>query len=123
MAHKILIIDDEAAVRFTIEHVLTDAGFEIRTAGDGKEGMRMVGGFHPDLVITDMIMPEKEGMETIMELRAKHPATKIIAITGGGRTGNADLLEMAKMLGADGTLAKPFETDELTEMVRQSLAH
>ncbi|MCH8237326.1 MAG: response regulator [Proteobacteria bacterium] len=75
-----------------------------------------------DLVITDIIMPEKEGVETIVELKQLHPSLKIIAISGGGRTRNMDFLKLAKQFGADSILAKPFSEDELMEHVNACLS-
>ena len=75
-----------------------------------------------DLIITDIIMPEKEGVETIIELKKLHPSPKNIAISGGGRTRNLDFLKLAEEFGADSVLAKPFSEDELMEHVNACLA-
>jgi len=77
---------------------------------------------HPDAVITDLIMPEQEGIDTIIQIRSERPAIKIIAISGGGRIRNIDFLEMAQSLGANEVLAKPFEADELlSSLIRLGL--
>ena len=83
------------------------------TASDGKRGMTVLRDEHPDVVITDIIMPEQEGIDTIIQIRRERPGIKIIAISGGGRIRNIDFLEMAQSLGADEVIAKPFEADEL----------
>jgi CheY-like chemotaxis protein len=110
---KILVIDDDHLVRYTLSKILSSSGYEVVTASDGKRGMAVLRAEHPDGVITDIIMPEQEGIDTIIQIRRERPAIKIIAISGGGRIRNIDFLEMAQSLGADGVLAKPFEADEL----------
>jgi CheY-like chemotaxis protein len=110
---KILVIDDDHLVRYTLSKILSSNGYEVVTASDGRRGMAVLRAEHPDGVITDIIMPEQEGIDTIIQIRRERPAIKIIAISGGGRIRNIDLLEMAQSLGADGVLAKPFESDEL----------
>lgn len=115
---RILVIDDDERFRSMLVQMLTRAGYEVAGAGNGKEGLRLQQEAPAGLVITDLIMPEKEGMETIMELRRSFPATRIIAISGGGRTGAQDFLPVAQKLGATRTLAKPFSREELLEAVR-----
>jgi CheY-like chemotaxis protein len=110
---KILVIDDDHLVRYTLSKILSSNGYEVVTASDGKRGMAVLRAEHPDVVITDIIMPEQEGIDTIIQIRRERPAIKIIAISGGGRIRNIDFLEMAQSLGANGVLAKPFEADEL----------
>jgi DNA-binding response OmpR family regulator len=75
----------------------------------------------PDLVITDIIMPEKEGIQTITEIRREQPDAKIIAVSGGGRVGNTDFLKIARSLGADDAVAKPVDPDDFTARVRRFL--
>ena len=110
---KILVIDDDHLVRYALSKILLGAGYEVVTASDGKRGMAVLRAEHPDVVITDIIMPEQEGIDTIIQIRRERPAAKIIAISGGGRIRNIDFLEMAQSLGACEVLAKPFEADEL----------
>jgi DNA-binding response OmpR family regulator len=117
----ILVIDDDPAVRATVSRVLQSAGFQVRVAVDGAEGLNAFRRQQPALVITDIIMPEKEGMATIMDMRALTPSLPILAISGGGRAGNVDFLAMAKRLGATEILGKPFEADALVARVRQML--
>src|ERR1700730_8470490 len=110
---KILVIDDDHLVRYALSKILLSAGYEVVTASDGRRGMVVLRAEHPDVVITDIIMPEQEGIDTIIQIRRERPGVKIIAISGGGRIRNIDFLEMAQSLGADEVLAKPFEAEEL----------
>jgi DNA-binding response OmpR family regulator len=110
---KILVIDDDHLVRYTVSKILSSYGYEVVTAADGKRGMIVLRDEHPDAVITDIIMPEQEGIDTIIQIRRERPGIKIIAISGGGRIRNIDFLEMAQSLGADEVIAKPFGADEL----------
>jgi CheY-like chemotaxis protein len=114
---RILIIDDNSAVRDTMARILQLAGYQTITAGDGNEGLIRMRKENPDLIITDIIMPEKEGIETIREILSEQPAARIIAVSGGGRHANMDFLEAAKKLGAMEILEKPFEPDELVKRV------
>jgi CheY-like chemotaxis protein len=119
---KILVIDDDAIVRQTLTTVLEDGGYEVFMADDGLRGMTAFRSGRPDLVITDIIMPEQEGLQTITEIRRERPDAKIIAISGGGRIANTDFLKMAKALGAMAAIPKPFDPDELVSVVRACLA-
>jgi CheY-like chemotaxis protein len=104
---KVLVIDDNEMVRTTISRILTRNGFEIVIAEDGAQGLTMFRRERPDVVITDLIMPEKEGIETMREIRQEHADAKIIAISGGGRIGDTDLLTLVKKLGATAVIPKP----------------
>ena len=110
---KILVIDDDHLVRYALSKILLGAGYAVVTASDGRRGMAVLRAEHPDVVITDIIMPEQEGIDTIIQIRRERPAIKIIAISGGGRIRNVDFLEMAHSLGASEVIAKPFEANEL----------
>ena len=110
---KILVIDDDHLVRYALSRILLSNGYEVVTASDGRRGMAVLRTEHPDVVITDIIMPEQEGIDTIIQIRRERPAIKIIAISGGGRIRNVDFLEMAHSLGASEVIAKPFEANEL----------
>ncbi len=118
---KILVIDDDAVVRETIIQILEDYGYEVVSAEDGSRGVKLFRSERPDLVITDIIMPEKEGIQTIMEIRAECPTAKIIAVSGGGRIGNTDFLKIAQKLGATDIIAKPFDPDEFLSRISQCL--
>lgn len=114
---RILVIDDEAPVRDMIRQTLERAGYEVMEAGDGKRGMVQVRTQPIDLVITDILMPEQEGIETIRLLRKEFPQVKIIAISGGGKKGKLDVLPVAQTFGAHSTLSKPFERKDLLAAV------
>jgi len=119
---KILIIDDDNQFRRLCRIILENAGYtDIVEAENGHIGMKLIRNDHFDLVITDIIMPDKEGIETIMETRKDFPAIKIIAMSGGGKVGPDNYLVMAGHLGAGRTLAKPFQQSELVNAVRELL--
>jgi DNA-binding response OmpR family regulator len=119
---KILLIDDDAEIRLTLRLVLERAGYQVTVAPDGKEGLRRYHEEKVDLVITDIFMPEKEGLETIMEIRRESPATPIIAISGGWRIGSDEVLRIAERLGAIRTLSKPFSMEDLTSAMGELLS-
>jgi two-component system, chemotaxis family, chemotaxis protein CheY len=119
---KILVIEDDAIARITIVQLLEEAGHQLLWAVNGLQGMAVFRGWQPDLVITDIIMPEQEGIQTIAEMRAAKPDAKIIAISGGGRIGNTDFLQIARQLGAMDVVPKPFDPDFLLAIVEACLA-
>lgn len=118
---KILIIDDDIAVRETISQLLEDDGHVVFVAEDGRRGLKAFRSEQPDLVVTDIIMPEKEGIQTIIEIRTERPDAKIIAISGGGRIGNTDFLKIARQIGAREIMTKPFEPDDFLACVTRCL--
>lgn len=118
---RVLIIDDDGMVRATLRMVLEDAGYEVQEAENGRRGVELFRRSPPDVVITDIIMPEQEGIETIIELRKQSPSLPIIAISGGVHTGTLDVLAFARRLGADEILAKPFGPGEMVEAVERIL--
>ena len=118
---KVLVIDDDSLVRDTIVRILERQGYQVLVASDGVRGLRMFRSEQPDLVITDVIMPEKDGIETIREIRGDCPDAKIIAISGGGRIGNVDFLKIAEKLGASEIIAKPFDPSVLVNVVSRCL--
>lgn len=118
---RILVVDDEDSLRRLLKAVLERAGHEVTTASDGVEAVRLVDAGPFDLVVTDLIMPEMEGIATIQQLRRLAPDMKIIAMSGGGRGSAGDYLDMAKQLGASMTLMKPFTPEGLVEAVAQTL--
>lgn len=123
MAH-ILLIDDDSAVRSVMREVLERSGHEIRTAEDGEEGLRLFRERAADLIVTDLFMPDKEGIETIQELRQQAPDVKILAVSGGGLERARDPdgpLSDAELFGADASLPKPFTVDELRRAVEELL--
>ena len=118
---KILVIEDNPIVRNTVMRILQSAGYSVVTAKDGLHGVDMFRKEQPDLVITDIIMPQQEGIGTIREILADHPGTKIIAISGGGRIGNTDFLQIARKMGAIDALQKPFDPDDLLNRIDSCL--
>jgi len=120
---RILIIDDDLQIRQMLRYMLEDAGYEVREAPDGKIGISLFRKEAADVVITDIIMPEKEGIETILELKQEFPDIRIIAMSGGGRLGPRQYLESAKNLGAQKTLTKPFSKEAVLKAVQDLLAH
>jgi CheY-like chemotaxis protein len=100
---------------------LEDEGYDVLEAPNGKEGIELFKEERADLIICDLIMPEKEGIETIMELRRDFPEVKIIAMSGGGRGGADQYLSSAKSLGANAALIKPFERETLLAVVSELL--
>lgn len=115
---KILLIDDDDQLRAALKLVLTVSGYEVSEACNGNQIISIYQQLQPDLVITDLLMPEKEGLEVIMELRRRNKQVKIIAISGGGQWGMFNSLAAAEKLGAVETLAKPFTTEQFLQAVR-----
>jgi len=122
MSDQILVIEDDFAVRELILQTLSKAGYQVIAAGDGVEGLNLFREKNPALVITDIVMPQKEGLQTIIELKQEAPGVKVIAMSGGGRYCNADYLKLAKKFGARRTVSKPFMRDELLASVKEVLA-
>lgn len=119
---RILVIEDEEDIRGLYSRILKHAGHDVIDAPDGKVGIELYRENPADLVITDIIMPEKEGIELIRELRRDFPEAKIIAVSGGGQaTSSSTCLRLAKGFGAVKTLAKPFSQQELVDTVREVL--
>ena len=121
MAH-ILVIDDEESIRSMLVIILQRAGHEVTVAENGKIGMNRFKAGGADLIITDLVMPEQEGVETIMLLRQQHPDLPIIAMSGGGSRADT-YLAICKRLGVRCTLAKPFTMEELINAVNSVLGN
>ncbi len=120
---KILVIDDEDQLRDLLQKLLTREGHEIFIAHDGEEGVANFHQFNPDLVITDIIMPKKDGIEVITELHQSTPKLPIIVISGGRRAMAAGFnLDSVEMLGVRGILQKPFTHQQLQEVVKLALS-
>lgn len=113
----VLIIEDDNEVREFLESLLERAGYRTATAANGKEGVELFRTTEVDLVITDIIMPEKDGIETIMDMKRTRPTLKVIAISGGGRAEPENYLHSARLLGADRTIKKPFTNEDILEAV------
>ncbi|MBF0125588.1 MAG: response regulator [Magnetococcales bacterium] len=119
---RILIIDDERQIRDVLQQILERAGYLTEVAGDGEEGLRRLLEQPVDLVITDILMPGKDGLETIEAVAGLRPDLPIIAISGGGPGEKAQFaLEMAQVCGAQRILAKPFSRQEILATVQEAL--
>lgn len=119
---RILVIDDEEPIRRLLCQVLVAEGHEVLEASDGKAALKLHRATPAELVITDILMPEQDGLEVIMALRREAPGIKIIAMSGGGRFQQTEALHMAEPLGAFATLRKPFALDAMLETVSLALA-
>jgi CheY-like chemotaxis protein len=120
---SILIIDDDAAVIRTLSLILTRAGYQVSTVNSGRKGLELLTQNGFDLVLTDIIMPELDGIEAIRRIRTDHPGLRIIAMSGGGQIDKADFLHMAEALGADRVLEKPVRSERLLELVGTVMAN
>ena len=119
---KILVIDDDDFLTGMIIQLLSKAGYEVECATDGKRGLRLLETNSYDLIVTDIVMPEKEGLETILDIRKMRKTVPIIAISGGGRLGPDHYLGVALEFGADYAFKKPFETEPFLGAVRECLS-
>jgi len=119
---KVLVIDDDAAMRRLVVRALSAKGHEVAEAENGLDGLEAMERGKPAVMITDILMPKTEGIETISKAKERFPETKIIAISGGGMSRNLMFLDVARALGVDATLAKPFRPAELVEAVTKVLA-
>jgi CheY-like chemotaxis protein len=118
---RVLVIDDEPQIRSMLRMMLERAGHEVEEAPDGIEGIRIYRNNPADLIISDLIMPNKDGIGMIIELKKEFPDVKIIAMSGGGLNKPEGYLEGAKKLGAQRTLTKPIDRDELLRTVSDTL--
>jgi DNA-binding response OmpR family regulator len=119
---KILVIDDDEIMNGMIMQLLSEAGYEVEGAEDGSLGLKRLASEKFDLIVTDIVMPEKEGIETIMEIRGQNMETPIIAISGGGKIDPEQYLRMAQHFGADYTFQKPFDQKHFLAAVRECLS-
>jgi len=118
----VLIIDDDHQMRSLLREAFLLAGIEAETAADGSEAERIFQTRFFKVVVTDIVMPDKDGFEVIFELKQRHPSTKIIAISGGGRLNATDYLESARSFGAIATFQKPLNRKALIAKVQEILA-
>ena len=117
----IMVVDDERQTRMMLRQMLERANYKVMEAENGYEAIQIFRQHPVDLIIMDLIMPRKEGIETIIEMRAEFPYIKIIAMSGGGRVSSGPYLELAAKLGALRTLAKPIEREVLLDSIREVL--
>ncbi|MFC1467178.1 response regulator [Verrucomicrobiota bacterium] len=119
---RILVIDDEPEIRELLKDKLERSGYEVAIASNGSEGVKIFRKNPADLIVTDIIMPEKEGVEVIQEMQSEYPNVKIIAISGGGQhTSMQFCLKLAKSLGAVHTFTKPFRLADIVEVIRNEI--
>jgi DNA-binding NtrC family response regulator len=122
MMKRILIIDDEVHILLMLKKMLELEGYEIDIASDGAEGLELFRKTAPQLVITDIIMPEKEGLETIREMKRAQPDLKILAMSGGGKISADNYLDTARIFGASSIIEKPFKRTHMVSLVHQLLS-
>ncbi|MEN9575159.1 MAG: hypothetical protein RL514_3014 [Verrucomicrobiota bacterium] len=118
---KILLVDDDRALADMLCKALASFGYEVLRAGNGREALRLYDPQTVRLVLTDLIMPDMEGVELIVALRRRYPGVKILAMSGGGRNAPEPYLKIAQKVGAVKTLAKPFLLETLREAVAECL--
>lgn len=122
MARVLVIDDDELLVKLMV-HALTRRDHDVAFAHDGEAGARLFDDGHFDAVVCDIVMPEREGVETIQHMRRARPDLGIVAVSGGlGSRANIDVLEFVEKLGADITIKKPFQMSALSDAVDQAIA-
>ena len=117
---RVLIIEDNEILRHAIQRMLVAGGHEVQETADGRAGLKAYRERPSDVVITDIVMPDTEGLETIRELCRIDAAVKIIAMSGGGVGASANYLKLARQFGARWTLSKPFSGDELRNAVTEA---
>nr|WP_298682221.1 response regulator [uncultured Dongia sp.] len=119
---SVLLIDDDDMIQATLKAALELAGYDVAIAGNGRDGLRQFSAHRPDIVITDIIMPEQEGIETILAIRKLDPTIPIIAMSGGSSLGSVDFLAAALSFGATRILNKPFGPKALVNAIRECMA-
>jgi CheY-like chemotaxis protein len=119
---SVLVIDDEDQIRRLIREALEQAGYVVEEARGGKEGLERYRTNPADVVLMDILMPDQDGLESMLTLRREFPAFRVIAMSGGGMIGVLNFLDVAKMMGACRTLQKPFEMKALLDAVAAASA-
>ena len=118
----IVVVDDDPTIQMIAAELLREGNHAVVAAADGDEALRVLAAMKVDLVVMDMLMPNKDGLETIIEARNLYPDLRILAISSGGRVGVGDLLRMARLFGADDTYVKPLRLDTFSATVDRMLA-
>jgi DNA-binding response OmpR family regulator len=122
LSSTILLVEDEDGLRSSIAKCLSGEGYQVLQAGDGKKAVAALRASLPDLIITDLIMPDQDGLELLSYIRKRSLSIPVIAMSGGGRLGPSDYLRVAQLMGAVRTLEKPFDADELLAVVQGVLS-
>lgn len=117
----ILVIEDDLELQTFVEEFLTENNYQILLANNGNEGLAMIEENQLDLILTDLLMPEKDGVRVISDVKANHPEIPIIAMSGGQSVFSPVFLEAANTLGATKTLTKPFRNEELLQTIQDCL--
>ena len=120
-AARILVVDDDPEIRSTLKKILELSGHQVHTASNGIEAQQSLDQHPVDLMITDIVMPDQDGLEGMRQAREKNPSLPVIAMSGGGRLRTDNYLRLAKAFGATEVLEKPFDTSALLEMVKRVL--
>jgi DNA-binding response OmpR family regulator len=118
---RILVIEDDDLLRRLLKAALSREGFQVLVAGNGAEGIKLYDQVPCELVITDILMPDQEGLQTIRELLHKNPDAIILAMSGGGKQVGVDVLDIARRFGATATMQKPFEVPDMLRLVKKLL--
>ncbi len=116
--NRIAIIEDDIVIRESLKEILELNGYQVLAVDSGLDLIKRINEFHPDVLITDIIMPDKDGIEIIIEAKKLYPDIILIAISGGGRIDSESYLNTAKYLGADATLKKPFTHAQLLDLLK-----
>jgi len=119
---RICLIEDDALIRKTLHKLLSNMDHFVATASNGKEGLALIQSRPFDIVVTDIIMPEMEGIELIRRIHETHPDLKVVAMSGGGRVGNMDFLKIAKSIGADEIIYKPATKTDFINAIDRCLS-
>lgn len=119
---KILVIDDDDLTRSMVCSALKKANYEVFEAANGNDGVQKAQDERPDLVVTDILMPDKEGIETILEIKTIDSSIKIVAMSGGGSSKNMTFLDMAQKVGAEEVISKPFKPSALLDVINTMFA-
>lgn len=115
---RVLLAEDDADLRLALKLSLEAAGYAVDVAANAEEALRLQRARPARVLVTDLFMPDSDGFEAIDAFRREFPATKIVAVSGGGQRGTRDYLAAARLVGVDATLQKPFEVDELLRVLR-----
>jgi CheY-like chemotaxis protein len=118
----VVVVDDDPTIQMIAAELLREGNHAVVSAADGEEARRVLAAMRVDLVVMDMLMPNKDGLETIIEARNLYPDLRILAISSGGRVGVGELLRMARLFGADETYVKPLRLDTFAGTVDRLLA-